>query len=247
MRDKQFNFVPPFGDWETARRVLVTSLGAVQDSIAQITPADAKGERLQNLADPVAPADAVNLRTLQNLVGGGGGGTSGGGPGPNFKTDVSITKDTPVLSISNTSGTGKGYVFSPFGDDLAIGFNVGMVSGAFAKDDTALEGYLIYLPAGGGIEFAVWPVAGALTVVGIFTIDGLELPAGMVLKNNSNQVVGARGAALTAPAGYVGGSASATYDPTTRTLITNTSSQVVNLATRLTEMETRLQAHGLIA
>jgi len=78
-----------------------------------------------------------------------------------------------------------------------------------------------------------WPldVAGDVNASGVYRVGG-------------TQVVGPRGAGLTASGASVGATAPATYNPAFETSLATLGN---NLKTRLDELELRLKAHGLIA
>jgi hypothetical protein len=84
-------------------------------------------------------------------------------------------------------------------------------------------------------------------IIASITLATGDVNTGGVYKVAGTQVVGARGAALTAAAAYGGGVAGATYTATEQGLVNALISQVSNLKTRLDQLASRAQTHGLIA
>lgn len=92
-------------------------------------------------------------------------------------------------------------------------------------------------------------VGDPVTDVELFSIDlatGNSNTIG-VYKVNGTQVVGAPGLAITAASAYGGGVAGGTYNAAVQTLLNAAITQILNLKARLDDLESRLQAHGLIA
>lgn len=186
---------------------------------------------------------AINASTVAQPVTGRvyfvGKGTAGSGielQTSQADADLNIIGGLQFVDINSTAA------------DKRVVSIAGLLNGTVANNRGGLLRLLIKTDGGGLVEagrvnnLGQWGLAGQFAPAYAVDVNG-DVNASGVYRVGGTQVVGARGAALTASGAAVAAAPAAYNQAYEQTLAT----AINNLITRVNELQARLQAHGLIA